>query len=62
MKRFLLFAGSDYYPSGGWGDFNSDHDTALEAVLAAAELEDGTDWWQVIDTQTKSVVHTGHRK
>jgi len=62
MKQFLLFAGTDYYPSGGFGDFKSDHDTAMEAVLAAADLDDGHDWWHVVDSQTKGVVHSGHRK
>lgn len=31
MKRFLLFYGMIYYPSGGAGDFKKDFDTKEEA-------------------------------
>lgn len=31
MKRFLLFAHSRYYPSGGMEDFIKDYDTLEEA-------------------------------
>lgn len=31
MKRYLLFAGSTYYASGGWNDFVEDFDTYEEA-------------------------------
>lgn len=30
MKRYLLFAFSDYYPCGGWSDFVKDFDTVDE--------------------------------
>lgn len=29
--RFLVFAGSNYYPCGGWSDFIGDSDTVEEA-------------------------------
>lgn len=46
MKKFLLFAYTNYYPSGGWEDFNSDHDTA---ELAREEIKKGfTEYpWQI---------------
>lgn len=31
MKRFLLFAGESFYPSGGWHDFIADFDSLNEA-------------------------------
>ena len=62
MKQFFLFAGSNYYPSGGWRDFAGSYETALEAVLAAAELADGHDWWHVIDSHTGGQVFNGNRK
>ena len=61
MKRFLLFAGCNYYPSGGWQDFQSSHDTELEAVMAAANLSDGHDWWHVIDTERMGMIANGNR-
>lgn len=32
MKRFLVFYYLDYYPSGGWNDFEDSFDTAEEAI------------------------------
>ncbi len=53
MKSFLLFAGDHYYPSGGWGDFQSAHDSLGEAFVAAtlpiSFPETSFDWWHVID-------------
>lgn len=50
VKRFVLFAGYDYYPSGGWGDFVESFDTAEEA--RAAQFANGCDWKQIIDLST----------
>ncbi len=59
MKRYALFAGQDYYPSGGWDDFQSSHDTADQAVTAltatAATSDCDWDWAHIID------LHTGTR-
>jgi hypothetical protein len=49
MKRYLVFAGSNYYPVGGWEDFKCDHDT-LEAATAAAWAA-GEDWQHVVDLE-----------
>lgn len=35
VKRYLLFYGDNYYPSGGWGDFQGDFDSLDDAVEAA---------------------------
>lgn len=58
MKRYLLFAGEEYYPSGGWNDFRGAFDTLEEARLAAFEprgCEYGY-WFHVVDTQTMKEV------
>jgi len=49
MKRFLVFAGDCYYPSGGWNDFKSDHETLSEA-FEATKVKGIGDWWHVVDT------------
>ena len=54
MKRYLLFAGDEYYPIGGWEDF-------LGAYSSLEEANDrlfGTpcDWWQIVDSETLEVV------
>ena len=48
MKRFLLFSGWNYYPSGGVDDFNGSFDTKEEAIRAAGKLE-VWDWAQIYD-------------
>jgi hypothetical protein len=55
VKRYLLFGGEHYYPSGGWQDFQKDFDT-LEAAQAEGAQYDANrksiiDWWHVYDTQ-----------
>jgi len=54
MKRYLLFAGSSYYPAGGWSDLAGNYDTLAEAVDAAVALKD--DWYKIIDTTTMEPV------
>ncbi len=54
MKRFLLFAGMTYYPSGGWHDFKMSFDS-VSAALSFAEQnhsDNGWNWWHVIDSTT----------
>jgi len=49
LKRFLLFAGETYYPSGGWGDFKSSHHSREDAERAAEELQE--DWYHIVDLE-----------
>ena len=52
MKRYLMFCGSTYYPSGGWGDFLGSFDSIEEgktALLATRKTSREADWWHVID-------------
>jgi len=48
---YLLFAGSNYYPSGGWDDFRGEFNT-LEEAREAAESSNFSfskyDWWHVV--------------
>lgn len=58
MKRFLIFSGLNYYPSGGWGDFRSSHDTLKEAQKVMKEKNSAyyQDWGQIVDVQTGEIV------
>lgn len=66
MKRYLAFAGSVYYPSGGMDDFCGDFDTQDEATSAAfsraAEDSFGVEaiwrfrWAHVWDSQERKKV------
>jgi hypothetical protein len=54
MKRFMLFAGPDYYPGGGWSDFSDSFDTLDSAISQAKKQDD--DWWHVVDAKTGVMV------
>ena len=57
VHRYLVFAGPDYYPAGGWGDFIGNFESKEDA-LKAAKLDGSNlrDWSQVIDTETMSEI------
>lgn len=55
MKRYLLFAGSHYYPSGGWDDFKDSFDTIETALSVAVNYE--LDWYHIVDTTTGKKVY-----
>lgn len=48
IKRYLVFGGYNYYPSGGWDDFIDSFDDVSEAQ--ACVLKSNVEWWQVVDT------------
>jgi len=56
MKRFLVFSGQSYYPSGGFQDFDSAHDTFEEAQAARQALHSQYGWSQIADLTTLSIV------
>ena len=62
LKRFLLFAGYDYYPTGGWADFMSSHETVEDAVIAVAGMRSPMDWWHVIDLESGDKAKSGGRQ
>lgn len=57
MKRYLLFAGSAYFPCGGWGDLLGDFEEIKYAKLILLTLRKmDKEWWHIVDTTTGSVV------
>jgi hypothetical protein len=58
MKRFLLFAGSTYYPAGGWKDFKGRFGTLEEAIAWVADnaVAGCYEWWHVADAATHEIV------
>lgn len=58
MARYLLFAGDNFYASGGWYDlkyYNNDDDTP-EALLKRA-IALSVDWWHIVDTETNNILY-----
>lgn len=51
MKRYLLFSGEDYYPNGGWYDYQGIFDTIQEAKNGHTQ-----GWAHIVDTETNCVV------
>jgi hypothetical protein len=43
VSRFLVFAGDNYYPCGGWQDFVSGHDS-LESARAVTDFRYTEHW------------------
>jgi hypothetical protein len=67
MKKFVLFAGSHHYPSGGWEDFRGDFKTVAEAIAASSVKWDGyingvCDWYQIVDISRGECVYARTRK
>ena len=58
MKHYLLFAGSNYYPSGGMNDFQGDFVSvdACKNCLLGEKLSQSFDWWHVVDVGTGKIV------
>jgi len=58
MKRYLVFAGYDYYPSGGWKDFKKGFDIyreALEYCAGSTEVK-YFDFVHIVDIETMQIV------
>lgn len=54
MKRYLLFCGYQYYPSGGWEDFAGSYDSIREAILSIIDIH--FDWYHIVDTETMDII------
>lgn len=50
MKRYALFAGDNYYPSGGWNDLIDTFD--IEEEIYEYVKGAGFDWFHIVDLQT----------
>ncbi len=59
--RFLLFAGSDFYPSGGWDDFVCSYETLEQAMDHDMHRESCWDWAHVVDLEFRVIVATWSR-
>jgi hypothetical protein len=55
MKQFMVFAGDNYYPCGGFDDFGGDFDLLSEAIAKAASYK--KDWWHIVDTHALTICY-----
>ena len=62
MKRFLVFTFDQYYPNGGWEDFQESFET-LEAAKNFLINKSNFDFYQVVDLEENgNIVFEGQRK
>lgn len=55
--KYLVFAGDNYYPSGGWDDY-VDSTTSIEDALVLL-LKVDRDWWHIVDKDSFKIVRSG---
>ena len=53
MKRFWIFAGSKFYPSGGMADFVTSTNTIVQAFDG---IPSDADWWHIFDSANGQIV------
>ena len=53
MKRFLVFAYDDYYPSGGLADIRGEFDTLEELHEKLPEFFENWEYVEVLDLQER---------
>lgn len=58
MVMFILFAGDQHYPCGGWNDYRGMFSTLDEAIVAGKQrLANGCDWAHVVNYSTRAVTY-----
>lgn len=61
-KRYWLFAGGHYYPSGGMGDKRLESDDIEECRAEATKPDKynqrrfNYDWWHILDTESLEII------
>lgn len=53
MNRYLVFAGDQYYPQGGWDDFRGSFEDLHEAI---DRIDLNAEWWHIVDLETGAQV------
>ncbi len=59
MRRFVVFSGDHYYPTGGWSDMHAAYDTLDEAKDGLTEIagRNKYTWGHIVDLTTGQIVH-----
>lgn len=64
-NRFLLFAGDNYYPSGGSNDLHGIYETEKEARNVMEDLMESQyppDWYEIFDVQENVQIEVTSRR
>lgn len=60
-ERYLLFAGEQYYPGGGWLDYKMDFPSVELAEKTVTGFSDDYDWWQIVDSLTRTIAKQANK-
>jgi hypothetical protein len=53
---FLVFTGEEYYPGGGWSDFQGTAETVEAARTKVEAVMGNDDWYQIVDGGSLKIV------
>lgn len=56
LFQFIIFAGSFYYPCGGWNDFRGSFDTVEECQNYLLNNKFKFDWFQIVHRDTGEII------
>ena len=68
MKKYLVFGGDYYYPSGGWEDFQGGFDSLDDAILSITKGKKNAckhkgfksclqEWNHIVNSETGEIVY-----
>lgn len=60
MNKYAVFAGYNYYPSGGWNDFVGFCETLDQAYKLV--LHTKGDWYEIVEIQQNLIISKGNKK
>jgi hypothetical protein len=56
---FFVFTGEEYYPGGGWTDFQGTAATIEEAHTVAESVLGTDEWYQIVDADSLKMIEEG---
>lgn len=55
--RYIVFAGNEYYPQGGWHDYKGKRYSYEQALELATKVAFNNDWVQIVDLEEEKICH-----
>jgi len=52
MKKYLVFAGYNYYPFGGWSDFQNSFEDFEEAKQFFKDKAENFNWGHIVESES----------
>lgn len=58
MKRYVVFAGDNFYPEGGWFDHRGSFDSEADAKECATALNTDWGWCHIVDADDQKIIYS----